>query len=518
VKRIAQIKRWGRWLTPVLAAAFLVCIPACKQKETESPGQWVTILHTNDIHGHYRATPASWVDGNPPVGGFPAASFFVSRERGDAERSLLLDAGDFMTGNPICDLDYNGVRGGGMPAFFNLLGYDALCLGNHDFDHKWEVTRGLIGLTEMPVLCANVFKPSGDLFSDKGYEIYNLDGVRVGVIGLVMDGLSGYLRSGALGDLFVEAGLVSVERILDEVDRKTDLIILLTHIGVETDEAVAERLSGRVDVIVGGHSHTRITEPEQTSGVVIVQAGGNNRYLGRLDVFVQGDRVADFRGHLIPMWVSEAKPNPEVEALAVQFDQQIDDLYGAVIADITVDGFGSSRAESNIGNWIADRLREAAKADVAVINSGGIRKHLPKGPVKALDIKEMLPFDNQLMVFMCTGEELLTMAATNARALANQAGGLLQVSGIRYRWRRGPAGDVVIESAEVGGRPVKKERIYRVASPDYSVTHSDRYFGFEPKNVESLYVAVSKVIMDAAREAGIIDPKVDGRMAEIGAE
>ncbi len=501
-------------LFPVLLAGLALAGFSCGKEPGGQAGQWVTILHTNDMHGKYLATPAGWIDGNPPIGGFAAANFYVDRERREVERSLLLDAGDFMTGNPICDLEYDGVQGGGMVAFMNLLGYDAVCLGNHDFDHKRKVTSQLIAMAEMPILLANVFDESGRFFTGKGYEVFTLGDVRVGVIGLLMESLPGYLRAGSVDGLRIEPELAAIERILDEVDARTDLIILLTHVGVDADEVMAEALEGRGDVIVGGHSHTRIEEPVRRHRIVICQAGANNRYLGRLDVLVAGDSVASYRGQLIPMWRSEAEPDPRVAILAKQFDQQIDELYGEVIAELKTDWFRSSEGESNLGSWIADRMREVAGADVAVLNSGGIRKSLRQGWIKVLDIQEILPFDNVLVRFECTGKDLLALVRENARAAVG-GGGILQVSGIRYCWRRAPSGEAVVERVEVGGVPVRGDRMYVVASLDYTAAHWDRYFGFEPRNVESLGVTVTQAITDAVREAAVIESVVDGRMEEM---
>lgn len=505
------------WQVLVLSLVFVVLLVgavSCSKNAGEAQGQWVAILHTNDIHGHFEATPASWIDGNPPIGGFPAASFYVAREREKAERSLLLDAGDFMTGTPICDMDHEGVLGGGMMVFLNLLGYDAVCLGNHDFDHKRDVTSALVALAEMPVLCANVFNESGQLFTGKAYEIFEVGGVRVGVIGLIMENLPGYLVPGAIEGLRVGQSLASINSVLDEIDPKTDLIVLLTHVGVDIDEALAEQLAPRVDVIVGGHSHSRIEEPEVRHGIIIVQAGSNNRYLGKLEVLVHGDGVTDHRGRLIPMWVADAESKENVRQLAAQFEQRIDDLYGKVIGELKTDWFTSSREESNTGSWIADRMREAAGADIAVINSGGIRKHLPRGFIKVLDIKEMLPFDNALMTFECTGDEVLRIAERNAGAAA-EGGGVLQISGLRYRWRRAPAGGAIAERVEVGGRPVERDRIYLVAAPDYVIGNSTRYFGFEPPNASPLGTVLTDVIIEAVREAAVIESEVDGRMEEV---
>jgi 5'-nucleotidase/UDP-sugar diphosphatase len=225
--------------------------------------------------------------------------------------------------------------------------------------------------------------------------------------------------------------------------------------------------------------------------------------------------VADFRGRLIPMWESEAVPDPAVEALARTFDARIDSLYGQVLADLRTDWFTSSRGESNLGSWITDRLREAAGADVAVMNSGGIRKSLPKGPITILDVKEVLPFDNVLERFECTGEDLLALARSNAQGQAGGEEGVVQISGLRYRWRRSASGEAVVEAVEVGGKPVEKARTYLVAGPDYTLAHYDRFLGFEPKGVRSLGVTVTEIVIDAVREAGVIESGVDGRMEEI---
>lgn len=127
---------------------------------TEGPVQFV-VLHTNDIHGQFTTTEATWKEGNPPIGGFSNLSAVVNGTRANNENVLLLDAGDLMTGNPICDYDYKGVQGGAMMEFMNLLDYDAMCLGNHEFDHGLEALDQLVAMATFPVLSDNTYRPEG---------------------------------------------------------------------------------------------------------------------------------------------------------------------------------------------------------------------------------------------------------------------------------------------------------------------------------------------------------------------
>ncbi len=136
------------------------------------------------------------------------------------------------------------------------------------------------------------------------------------------------------------------------------------------------------------------------------------------------------------------------------YRRQIDDEYGKTIGTLLTDWVRTDYAESNLGNFVTDAIRDQARSDFAVINGGGIRKDLPAGPITKLDINEILPFSNYLVTFECTGKDLLTLIKTNARAAALEKHSVLQVSGIDYSFRKISADDVAILSANVGANPL----------------------------------------------------------------
>jgi 2',3'-cyclic-nucleotide 2'-phosphodiesterase (5'-nucleotidase family) len=283
---------------------------------------------------------------------------------------------------------------------------------------------------------------------------------------------------------------------------------------VEGDRELARTVDG-VDVIVGGHSHTRITTPEVVNGVVIVQAGAHNRNLGKLVLQVENDSVVAHEGGLIELWPREGGRD-DLREMVGEWEVRIEKEFGRVIGRLVTAWDRSYHGESNIGNWLCDRLREHTETDFAVLNSGGIRKNLGSGPVTKLDIMEVLPFANLVTTFTCTGEELLSIMETNARAAAFESHGILQVSGIRYGYRR--TGDTVeLLDPTVGGRPVDPEATYRGATVDYvAVGNGERYFGFVPDDPESSGVKIADVILDAVEAApAAIDARVDGRMTAV---
>jgi 2',3'-cyclic-nucleotide 2'-phosphodiesterase (5'-nucleotidase family) len=184
-------------LTVIAAVAGLLGLacPGCGGDPSHGdsgPGTWLTLLHTNDIHGEYRDRPADDVDGGPRGGGFLALAGTVAGIRAHAPGPVvLLDAGDLMAGTPITAIVRQGVRGGGAMEFMNAVGYDAMALGNHEFDLGRENCLGLIELAEFPVLCANMFdRETGKLFAPAGHVILERGGVRIAVIGLILDELA----------------------------------------------------------------------------------------------------------------------------------------------------------------------------------------------------------------------------------------------------------------------------------------------------------------------------------------
>ncbi len=492
------------------ALSLALLLTACAGAD----GGKVTIFHTNDLHAHFLPEEASWRDDGAPVGGFLALESIIAAERAKAERSIYLDAGDFMTGTPLSDMEHRGAKGGAIVEFYNRVGLDGMAIGNHEFDQSLENLDALLALAEFPVFGANLAGRGGRPFTGHEYRVYDLDGVRIGVIGITTEELGGLVSGEIREALTVTTGVETVERLLPEVDERSDLIILLSHEGIDTDREIARRTEG-LDMIIGGHSHTRLEKGEWVNGVLIVQAGSSGRYLGRVDLVVKDDAIAEAECRLIPALAGGAAGSPGMEALVERFKRAINDEYVVVIAEAKSKMGRCYYCESDLGNWLADRLREIAKTDVGMINSGGIRKDIGAGPVKRLDILEMLPFTNMICRFDCTGEELLAIALHNAEAEATEDHGILQVSGLSYSWYRDADG-IELHMAYVGGKEIDPARRYTVATVDFvGVSQPAKYLGIVPDSVESLGVTLTNRVLEAVEKSGVMKAPREDRVQRV---
>ena len=497
---------------PIIFLLFIAALTGC-----QGPGQGkVTILHTNDMHCQYIPLTATWVDSDPQpkVGGMVALEYFMRQEKAKWPNSLALDAGDFMTGTPLAKMDVNGATGGAFVQMINMVGYDAMTIGNHEFDNGQENLHKLLNMLNLDIVSSNLFV-NGKPFVDKPYMIYKVNGVRIGVIGIMLKELFEMTALKNLDGIEVKDPVATAQKYIDEIDPKTDLIILLTHNGVDNDMELANQVHN-ADIIIGGHSHTRLPKPRKANNVLICQAGSYTRNLGRLTVDVQGDSVAGFDYELINTWADSVKdPNPELKALVDKYQSEIDSEYNRELATIKTAWISNSSSESNLGDFITDAMRKESGADFALMNSGGIRKDLPAGPVTKLNIVEILPFQNIVETFPCTGEQVLQLIKRNANDSEGYHG-ILQVSGLAYTYRVKPDKSIEIISATIGGQPIDPARTYTGASVDFILDgQTEKYFGFNPDTTISTGAVISDMIMNYLQKNPVIDSKLEGRMQRV---
>ncbi|MDZ7371208.1 MAG: bifunctional metallophosphatase/5'-nucleotidase, partial [candidate division KSB1 bacterium] len=448
-----------------LSLLMILLLAACYSKQRS--GQ-VVILHTNDMHAQFLPAPATWVQGSPKplIGGMEALDYFVRRQREEHPNAvLLLDAGDFTTGTLLSRIVYNGVYNGGFVEMMNLVGYQAVTLGNHEFDEGQENLLRTLELLQADVLTSN-WKMRGKR-PRMLYRIYRVGGLRVGVIGLLMSDLASVTAEKHLDGVRIEPPATAAQRLIDRIDGKTDLIVLLTHQGIENDIELARSVR-RADVIVGGHSHSLLRKPLRENGVLIVQTGSSLRAMGKLTLDVAGDSVSAWNYELINLWADSVRGvNPPMRALVERFSGEINAQYGEVIGRLETDWLSSGGGETNLGNFVADVIRSATQAEIAFMNSGGIRKSLPAGPIRLLDIWEILPFSNYLVTFELTGDQLLRIITADVNEHLQKGGGLLQISGMSYTFQRTPEGTGEVTELRIGGEPVDPSRTYRAATVDF---------------------------------------------------
>jgi len=501
-----------QWWLPTVLSVLLIAGAATAQDPVPGGGPWnLTIFHTNDTHSAFLPRPAHWRDDHKMIGGVIPLAWHLADQRRTAAPDVFLDAGDFMTGNPVCQLTEDDLPGVAIARMMTALGYDAGVIGNHEFDIGADMVVRLVPRFGYPLFGADIVKPDGEQAFPREPLILRRGDLRVGIFGVSCAGMSGVVTAAKLGGLHMAGQAALVRVTAKELDPDTDVIILLTHNGVDGDKALAAELTDSgIDVIVGGHSHTRLKKPLLEHGILIVQAGSKMTNLGRLDLQVKDDRVVSYDGRLIDLWSDGTYADEELTALATGYENQVMDKYGRQIGILTVD-LHKGRGEHNLGDWLADCLRARAAADVALVNSGGIRKSLTAGPLTALDINEMLPFANNLVRLKITGAQLAAIVQQNADSEVGGHHGILQVSGLRYDYRAAADGENAdVVAVMVGDNPLDRERIYVVAMPDFVAMMNDVYLKIELPAVDDLGVTLATVVTDAVVEAGTVrEPTAD---------
>lgn len=477
---------------------FLACGPRTSVPEA-LPGQ-LTILHTNDLHGHYLAE-----DG---AGGMEWLDAYADAHKA-AGNTLMLDAGDILSGTPLTDLHVRGVQGGAMLELMEAVGYDAWALGNHEFDKGQENTQALVSAARIPTLNANLRRGTQPgLDGLLPHIVLEENGITVGVIGLVTEGLDKMVSSRAIEGLTVERSSDAVRREMEAMG-EVDLVVVLSHIGLEADRALAAQVDG-IDLIVGGHSHTFLHEPQKVNDTWIVQAGEYAHVLGVVDLQVLDGQIEHFTSRLVQLDGASAPgvASPLVSDLVRRYDAEIREVYDVVLSHAATALDRDYHHQSGLGGWTTGMLREATGADVAIYNSGGLREDIPAGPVTRRTLYQVFPFANKVVTFELSGDELTTLVLSNCFRELNGSS-WMQISGVEVEWRERMDSPELL-SVTLEGEPIDPKRTYTVATNSYVVDQGPRLLGgLTPHNPQELPYTVLDAAVQAAERGPIAPARTD---------
>jgi 2',3'-cyclic-nucleotide 2'-phosphodiesterase (5'-nucleotidase family) len=426
------------------------------------------ILYVNDFHGF--AEPYKAAAQEPPLGGIAYLAGAVDRARVKPP-CLLLAAGDMIQGNSWANL----VRGKSTIEVMNAMKFDAMVVGNHEFDFGPKVLKERMAQARFPMLGANV-KGFPAL---KPYIIKNLQGVRIAIIGVVTPETSVTTHPRNVAGLTFSTPESAVKKCLAELKGRADIIIVLSHCGFQADRELAAKVPG-VDVIVGGHSHTKILQPELVGRTIIVQAWEHAKALGVLNLQIKDGKVAGFDGALQEISPATGAANCQVQEIVARYQRQAGSRLQRVIGEtqVDLDGKNVRTGETNLGDFIADVMRQTAGAEVALINGGTIRTSIPQGKITVKDIYAVLPFDNYLVAISLTGAQLKAALEHGVSRLEEPSGSFPQVSGLAFIFSRSAPAGARVKEVTVGGRPLDLQKEYVVATNDYLVAGGDGYTAF----------------------------------------
>lgn len=407
-------------------------------------GEQVTILGINDMHAN--------------IDGMPQLATCVQQERLNDPGLLLLAAGDSRTGNPYVD---NGNRPGiPMITLMNHVGFDLSTFGNHEFDSGPAALRDYVNSAEFDFVCANIFTTDTQGINVKPYKIFERNGVRIGVLGLVQIGESGIpdahpdkCKGLQFASPFETAAYYKHLRAF------CDVLIVLTHLGFEDDVKLAQMFP-EADAIVGGHSHTRVDNEHIVNGVLVTQAESKLKYVTRLTFDVENGKVISKKAKLLPL--ADLPADAATEELVEKtkslpfFKRQLT----TVKRNIT--------ARESLGCMMADAICARAVTDIAIVNLGGVRlEDFPAGPLTVADVYRLDPFGNAIVRATLTGKELIALIESIPQA---DHYGAPCVSGMTYKCVK-PAAELkpmrVTEAKLADGTPIDPEARYTVAYNSY---------------------------------------------------
>ena len=440
------------------------------------PGE-IDIIYTGDIHGAMSPMPTK---GGGTVGGIGQMASVIKKLEDKSEASLTVDVGDWGQGS----LESNMSQGKNMLKAMNAVGYDAVAVGNHEFDWGRKAFEDLLPQAEFPVLGANILKEDGKLMDGlKPYVIKKIGGMKVAVIGVLTDKIKEEGDPSKVEGLTFKNSIETVKGYTEEVRKKedVDLVVVLSHQGDEYDDELAKKVKNVV--IIGGHSHKKSIK--DINGNIIVKSGTKGKHVGHLHLVVdKEDNNLSVCYHELVTVPGDLEPDPEVAKIIAPVVQEAERKKEEVIGstDFDLDHNRLETKESTMGDFVTDVLRKAAGADLSFIASSELRDQIFKGEVDFGELYRVLPRDDsQNICIDLTGAQVKNIMENSAKEPKNY----LQASGISLDMDRSKPLGSMTDNIKINGKPLDPEKSYRVVINDILVTGPCGYDDFtKGKNVE----------------------------------
>ena len=491
-----------RYAVPLVALALvalsLLFLFYPKQKEE------ITIVGVNDLHGALMPEVRSWSKGEE-VGGLAQISGYVETLREENPNMLIIDVGDAFQGRPVSNLFY----GESVIDCYNAMGVDCLVIGNHEFDWGIDTLKARMEQADFPFISANVLYEGREFFEP--YIIKEVGGQTVQIIGLTTE-LTPEIteRKKTEGFQFTDAG----EAIKKYYNESCDITIIAGHMGVEDENAegfIAFSNAGvPADVFLGGHTHEKADWTYDNC--TFVEAYSYGTAMDVVNIEPDGEINSE---------VIDATPEYEdekVEGIITDYYDKVKDEMERVIAFSPSALQRNSDGESALGNWMCDVMRETFDADVALTNSGGIRADLSQGNVTVSDVYDIMPFDNTVTLVELTGAQLKEALETGVST--GEDGkllhGIIQVSGLNFTYDPQAPNGQKVRSVYVGGKPVKNDEKYLVATNSFMAGGGDGYYVFgKGSNLAETGVLIRDLLLQSAESNKKIDARIEGRIRAV---
>ena len=510
----------------------------------------LTILHINDWHSRIESNnafestcSAKEEEENKCIGGAARLVTAIAERRKalEGQNVLLLNGGDNFQGS----LFYTTYKGKAEGEFLNQMKFDAMTVGNHEFDDGEEALVPFLEMAEFPVLSANVSPNAQSKVGDmiKPSVVLDVGGQKIGIIGAVTTDTPEIASPGP--NIAIEDDIAKITAEVEKLKAEgVNKIIALTHVGYVRDKEMIARIPG-VDAVVGGHSHsllsnsdpkaegpypTMVDNPEGYK-VPVTQAASYSKYLGEFKiVFDDNGVVKSAAGD--PLFLdSNIKPDEAVLARIKELGAPIEELKATEVSETTgpVDGSREScrTKECEMGNLVSDAILDRVKGQGVQIvfqNGGGLRASIDGGVVTMGEVLTVLPFQNTLATFQITGKDVVASLEHGVSAIEEGKGQFPQVAGLKYSFDKSVAPNQGrIKSVEVqegdAWVAIEPEKLYTVATNNFVRQGGDGYklFGSNAQNAYDYGPGLEQVVADYLKANRPYTPKLDGRITEVAA-
>lgn len=473
----------------------------------------VTVLVTSDIHGHlepYKPGTSTYF-----IGGMSRLAKFVEDFKAANPNVVLLDIGDAPYNTNVANL----FEGKPVIEVMNLMGYDAMAIGNHDFDYPQETMKRNALLADFPFLSANTYR-------DGYYPAYLLPrvmleraGRSIAVIGLTDHNSAVFTHPNNVKGITFKNHFEAAAEQVEMVRGKADVVIVLAR--THGDNYKLSTVVDGIDFVMGGGNDV-VAFPQLIGDAWLISPGKHSEAVVVLNINFSGDEIIGFNSSHV--FITENLPeHPVVSELVAGYVAELDVKMGETIGytEVFLDGERATvrLKESNLGNLVADALAAVTEADIAFQNGGGIRASIQPGPITLKDIYTILPFDNRVVVIEATGEIIWQALENGVSAYPGAAGQFLQVSGLKYTFDAAqPAGSRIV-SVTVDDKPIELDKVYRVVANDFLTGGGDYYTMLvDCKIVADTKLWLRDAFTEYLRTVGTVAPELEGRITILNEE
>ena len=477
----------------------------------------LTLLHSNDMHGDF--LPAG--ENGAVSGGLAYLAGYLKQVRSTEPNTVYAISGDLFRGSVI-DSEYLGLS---TIDLVNLLEPDVVSLGNHEVDYGVAHLLFLEKCARFPLITANLYVTLNNTRLFRPYLNIDIGGMRILFIGILTEEVIASTKAEKVIGSFIDVDEAAKEVgvICDNYRTKsTSMTVLLTHIGIEEDRRLAERLNPDwgIDLIIGGHSHTRMEEPEIVNGIPIVQAYRGTGQIGRFDIIYDTwkKRITHLEWQCVPIGSETCPADPVTEELIESYRTRTDMKYRRIVSRLARKLTHPARnQETELGNLYADILQDESSFDVMLMGSGSIRKEEFGPVIEYQDMMENTPFDDQLWMLEVTGEQLRRMVTYIMRDEAWEGHTeFYQFSkGVRIVWRKSTH---TLEEFRLHGKDITDDQRILIALQNYHYVNFEEFFNVPLAEVvlnrkpRVVATSVNNIIEEYLSTHPGLDAHVEGRI------